>query len=169
MSLKRAPAIPFENKVSIESTKHYYFHTQHETLHDWESNNVSYYMKRMLMHYSKFPLLMYDDATYWSMFDKVNIIQAMTPSREKELLRQVTLNKYTRTVIRLFISDLCLCLSITPLPSVLAREVAGYLFGDMDTMFPAPKKEVPRVHRAIKASTQAAVKATNKKRRKAVP
>jgi hypothetical protein len=165
MSLKKAPAIPFENKVTIETTQRYYFHTQrHETLHNWESNNVSFYMKRMLMHYVKYPLLMYDDASYWSMFDNVNIILTLPPSNEKAFSRQVTMEKHSRIVMRLFVSDLCLCLSVTPLPSVLVREVAGYLFGD--TMFPTPKKEVLRVHRAIKVSTQAAVKAAKKKRHK---
>ena len=100
------------------------------------------------------------------MFDNVNVIMTMVPCREKDVSKQSNLKKYSVKVIRLFVSDLCLCLSLTPLPSVLVREVAGYLFGDMNAMFPAPKKEVLRVHRAIKASTQVAVKAASAKKKK---
>jgi hypothetical protein len=177
MNLKRAPAIPFENHVNIAFAQRNYLQTHcgRENLigsswdTNWESKNVSYYIKRMLMYYVKFPLFMYNDASYWSMFDDVNIILTMTPSREKAMSVQANMKKHSRIVMRLFVSDLCLCLSHTPLPSVLVREVAGYLFGDMNAMFPAPKKEVLRVHRAVKTTAQAAVKAataTNKKRRK---
>jgi len=69
------------------------------------------------------------------------------------------IKNYSNKVMRLFGSDTCLVLSRTPLPPVLCREVLGYLFGDVDTLFPAPKKEVLRVHLSIKSASAAAVKA----------
>ena len=65
LNLKRAPAVPFENRVTMEATQRYYLHTNgREKLTNWETSNVSYYMKQMLMFYVKYPLLMYDNASY---------------------------------------------------------------------------------------------------------
>jgi hypothetical protein len=160
MDLKSSIALPFEYRKKFDATRKYYFETiVSENRNNypwgyssWYTSNWSYYMKELLMFYSKYPLLMFHDAAYWDMFNKVTAIESMAPYLWYKSYSFVkTIQKYATKVRRLYVSDTCLVLSRTPLPGVLCREVIGYLFGDMDLLFPAPKKEVLRIHRSLRA------------------
>jgi hypothetical protein len=160
MDLKFSSPVSFDCRVSFERYKKSFNLTLYEGVALWDTSNWAYYMKVLLNLYSKYPLLMFNDDSFWTMFEKVAAIESMGPypwHKTYSFLKAI--KNYSNKVMRLFGSDTCLVLSRTPLPAVLCREVLGYLFGDVDTLFPAPKKEVLRVHRSIKSASAAAVKA----------
>jgi hypothetical protein len=167
MDLKFAPPVPIDRRVSFEVNRKSFHHSLYEGLTHWDTSNWAHYMKVMLNLYSKYPLLMFNDDSFWAMFEKLAAIESMGPypwHKTYSLLK--TIKNYSNKVMRLCGSDTCLVLSRTPLPAVLCREVLGYLFGDVDKLFPAPKKEVLRVHRSLKAASAAAVKAASKRKNK---
>jgi hypothetical protein len=141
---------------------------------DYE-NHIGFIFMLMKNYYSKYSYLLYIDSTYLSMMERLHrTIKPIIYKDSKEgdyfkileIQSFLKVEKSTKKVLERYLKTLCLYFSKTRLPSVLNREIAGYLFGDItEIVFLLPPKEtlrIQRLHRVNYKSLKKTTKTTKK-------